>query len=428
MSRPNVLLIICHDLGQELGCYGRGYVRSPRLDQLAAEGHRLVNHFCTAPQCSPARSSLCTGRYPHSNGCMGLAHAEFAWGLKPSERHLARRFAEAGYDTALVGGQHVIQPPRIDELGFAENLGGGRSQVLADRAVAWLGNRTADTPFYLEINFPEPHRPWHCGDVAPLPPDVVEVPGWMEDWPEARAELAAQEASIHYADTQVGRVLDALEAAGHRDSTIVIFAADHGPAIPRAKCTLYDAGLATACVWRWPAGLPGGQTHTPLLSGVDLAPTLLEAVGLEVPAEVQGRSYLDLLRTGATSPRERIHAEKTSHGVYDPMRCVRTAEFKYIRNFQTGPAFDVPGDARTAYYARWVQEVGRGHHPATELYHLPSDPFERHNVSGQAEYAEREAELDRRLWDWMELTGDPLLLGPVPSPFYLRQLASRPRG
>lgn len=104
MTNPNVLLIICHDLGRYLGCYGRQPVSTPDLDQLAGEGLRFSQHFCTAPLCSPSRGSIMTGRYPHSNGLMGLVN--LGWELPESERTLPQYLKESGYHPVLCGVQH----------------------------------------------------------------------------------------------------------------------------------------------------------------------------------------------------------------------------------------------------------------------------------------------------------------------------------
>src|SRR3989440_9284908 len=106
-----------HDIGRHLHCYGRRSVVSPNLDSLAKSGVRLEQAFATAPQCSPSRATLATGRYPHSNGVMGLAHHGFDWELDPAVPHAAAIFGAAGFETHLFGGQHVTQHP--ERLGFA---------------------------------------------------------------------------------------------------------------------------------------------------------------------------------------------------------------------------------------------------------------------------------------------------------------------
>src|SRR5438034_9793638 len=127
MANTSVLFFTCHDLGQHLGCYGQKTVNSPALDGLALAGVRFEKSFCTAPQCSPSRASLHTGRYPHATGVLGLAHPPFGWRLAPTERHLAQLLAEAGYATELVGMQHLIEPGsasgrRAEQLGYERVL------------------------------------------------------------------------------------------------------------------------------------------------------------------------------------------------------------------------------------------------------------------------------------------------------------------
>src|SRR5437868_9241709 len=115
-ERPSILQLVCHDLGRHVGPYGVPTVDTPALDRLAAEGARFANSFCTSPGCSPSRAALATGRYPHANGCMGLAHAHFGWDLHPEEKHVTSLLADAGYRTALFGLQHVTY--QVERLGF----------------------------------------------------------------------------------------------------------------------------------------------------------------------------------------------------------------------------------------------------------------------------------------------------------------------
>jgi arylsulfatase A-like enzyme len=145
---------------------------------------------------------------------------------------------------------------------------------------------------------------------------------------------------------------------------------------------------------------------------------MLEGLGLPVPATLQGRSFWPLLRGGTYTPRTEIFAEKTFHTYYEPMRAIRTATHKYIVNFEVSTAVDVPTDVRTSpAYALLLPELDRERVPV-ELYDLVADPGERTNLAGQPAVAAIEDDLRRRLRAWMQETGDPLLAGPVASPYY----------
>jgi N-sulfoglucosamine sulfohydrolase len=229
-------------------------------------------------------------------------------------------------------------------------------------------------------------------------------------------------------DAAVGRILTALEALRLEQNTWVIFTADHGIAMPRAKGTLYDPGIEIALLMRWPeAILTGGDAVTELLSNVDVVPTMLEGLGLPLPDNLQGRSFWPLLAGGDYVPRTEIFAEKTFHTYYEPMRCIRTDAHKYIVNFEVSTAVDVPADVRQApTYPLMSKELDRVR-DHVELYDLREDPLERSNLAGRAEVAEPEESLRRRLLEWMRETQDPLLDGPVASPYYheaLRKLGA----
>jgi arylsulfatase A-like enzyme len=420
MRKPSILFFTCHDLGRHLGCYGRTTVHSPALDALASAGVKCDLAFCTAPQCSPSRASLHTGRYPHATGVLGLAHPPFDWRLPPRERHLAQILKEHGYATALVGMQHLIAHGRAEELGYERVLPVAPAPQAAEAAVALIGELAAgDRPFYLEVGFEEPHRPYDFGGAQPDDSRGVAVPPYLPDVPDARRDLADFQGAIRVMDAGVGRVLTGLRALGLDDDTWVVFTADHGAAMPRAKGTLYDPGLEVALLMRWPAGgLRGGRDFGELLSNVDVTPTLLDGLGLPVPDNLHGRSFWPLVTDTPYRPRTEVFAEKTFHTAYEPMRGIRTTTHKCIVNLEIGTAVDVPADIRESLiYPHLIQEYGRVR-DHVELYDLFADPWEHTNVAGRPDLADVEARLRRHLLEWMRETDDPLLRGPVASPFY----------
>src|SRR3954469_19189029 len=149
--RPNILFFTCHDLGRHLGCYDYRTAHSPALDGLAASGVRFANAFCTAPQCSPSRASLHTGRYPHAAGVLGLAHHPYGWRLNPTDQHLAHRLRAAGYSTTLIGMQHLIAHGAAAELGYDCVLPLQTAPAEGETAATLLGELAAAArPFYLE--------------------------------------------------------------------------------------------------------------------------------------------------------------------------------------------------------------------------------------------------------------------------------------
>jgi arylsulfatase A-like enzyme len=419
--KPNILFITCHDLGQHLGCYGHSTVHSPALDALAGQGVQFENSFGTAPQCSPSRSSLHTGRYPHAVGMMGLLNR--GWELNPGEKHVAQRLREAGYDTALVGFQHLT--PHPETLGYDSAVPMERARVVGEAAAAFLRDaQRRQRPFYLEVGLFEPHRPFDWLGAKPDASRGVEIPPYLPDCPEARQEFAAVQGAIRTMDEGVGIVLQALRDADLEENTWVMFTTDHGLAMVLAKCTLYDPGIETALLMRWPAaGIAGGRCYPHLISNVDIVPTMLEALGLPQPEGLHGRSFWPLLQAQAYKPRREILAEKTYHRYYDPMRCIRTESHKLILNLELGPAVEVPDDVIVGpLYPVMISELDRRRRVALELYDLQADPWEQTNLAGQSRVASVERELKARLRQWMIETDDPILQGAVGSPFHATAL------
>lgn len=433
--RPNIVLIHCHDLGTFLGAYEVSTVRSPNLDRLANEGVLFAHSFCTAPQCSPSRASLFTGRYPHNNGVMGLVHANFAWDLNPDEKHLAAYLRETGYRTSCVGTVHEGRAGPL-AWGYEAFHRARWADEVADVAIAQLESLAHDAeaqPFYLYAGFIEPHRlPAGKGElpgdhtflhpVAEYGPDTtlgVDVPGYLKDTPGTRQELAELQGMVHWVDAQIGRILDAIQASPVAANTLVVFTTDHGYAMPRAKCNLYDPGIAVALILRLPSreGWHGGRRVEPMISNMDVLPTLLDLIGLPIPDTVQGASFQPLLDGEGEAPRDTFYGELTYHDYYDPKRCIRTDRHKLIANFSSAPAFMDPSQMWRPRADTVVPENhAAAYHPHLELYDLREDPWELRDLAEDREWAEVRQNLMRRLYAHMVETEDPLLQGAVTCP------------
>ena len=432
VSRPNVVLIHCHDLGQYLGCYGVD-VDTPRLDALAASGALFENHFGSAPQCSPSRGSLMTGRYPHVNGLVGLAHGP--WSLNPDERLLTHYLDDAGYETHLFGLQHVAQD--TDRLGFDRihseaNLYPGvspavhltnRARTVADVFAACLDRGAYEAPFFASVGFFEVHRIEEENGRFSFADDAYEADdpaairplSYLPDRRGIRHDLAEMRGMVSAVDEGVGRIVDAVERSGIAEETLLLFTTEHGIAFPRAKGSCYDPGIEAALIVRYPGVADDGERYDELIANVDVLPTILDAVGVDRPAALDGRSFLPLVTDeGAYDPRAELFAEMTWHDTYNPVRAIRTERYKYVRNFWYLPKVYLSTDVFASEAGREVREkYSVPARPYEELYDLQEAPEEDDNVAFEPRYQDVRADLSRRLREWMEATDDPLLDGPV---------------
>ena len=426
-NSPNLIILTLHDAGQHFGCYGVETVRTPAIDGLAADGCKFTRMFTAGSPCSPSRGCMMTGRYPQSNGIIGLVHTPWSWSLNEGERHMAAILRDAGYHTGLFCLQHETTRtvgPGPKSLGFDElytvkdgvdkNLPAPEtSRLLADFL---KGAAREKQPFYIQVGFFESHRQFNFGGAKPDDEKGVYVPPWLVDNEGSRRELAEMQGALRQADEGVGIILKALAESGLEENTIFVFTVDHGIPFPRAKGSLYDAGLEIGFIVRWPGGgIRGGKTCDWMLSNVDCLPTLLELLGVNAPANVEGKSFAGAFRDDGTGPpRDEIFAEFQSPG--NITRCCRTERYKLIRSFEACRRLDVPVDI--------TQPVRRETCPVAELFDLEKDPNEFTDVAADPAYAEALAEMDARLRRWMEEVNDPLLSGPVATPYYEEAMAA----
>ncbi len=429
-KRPNILMITCHDLGRHLSCYGIKEVKSPNIDKLAEKGIRFANMFSTTPVCSPARGALHTGRYPQSNGLMGLTHAPWWWKFKKGEKHTAMILQNAGYHTCLCGLQHVFGSGEAKKYGYQRVLAvNDDADQRTNAAAKFLGERKAnDRPFFLKVGFFEVHRrkggfQHHKYD----PAKPVFVPKYLANTPTIRKDLSGYQEDISYLDSCVGRILDALESNANLKNTIVVFTADHGIPYPGAKWGLRGGGVDVPLILYQPDScLSGGKVHDLLISHVDVLPTLLDLIGAGKPQNLQGVSFADYLqgRTKA-KPRRQVYAQFTPAMFRDnESRCIVTERHKLIRYFQAGRSFKYPIDVNPVRFAQHTERAANTGKPRpyVRLFDVQNDPDQFNDIADKKENAAIVKSLSKKLYDWMASVGDPLLKGPLSTPYYERSM------
>ncbi|MFW5738387.1 MAG: sulfatase [Spirochaetota bacterium] len=433
MSKPNVVVFISHDTGRFLSTYGYNTVDTPNFERLARMGTTFDNAWCTTPLCAPARAALLTGLYPHQNGMMGLPGDMLGgWDLETKDRHLARVFAGNGYESVLCGFEHETRD--FWSVGFETSLhgpgtahnGGRPLEGVGESIGAWLAERrasaergaSAERPFYLQVGCHETHREW-SRYAEPFAERGVWKAPYLIDSPDVDREMAEHQGAVNALDRGVGEILDALETAGELENTILVFTTDHGIDFPRAKGTLFDPGVEVFLFMAWAGGgWRAGERSDALVSHVDLYPTILEACGIGAPGGEVGRSMLPLVTgEGEWTRREAVYHEKIYHDNYDPIRALRTDRYRYILNFDAQTLYDVR--IATAPRYTWFRFPIRKSE-REELYDLEADPVEANNLAGDADHQDVRDRLKRHLAAWMAATDDPLLDGPVPSPYHLR--------
>lgn len=406
---PNVLILVSDDVSwKDLGAMGNEALQTPNLDALAEGGMLCTHAFLTIPQCSPSRISVLTGKYPHATGAEDL-HMP----LPAGERLLPSYLSEAGYFTGHMKKTHYGENGNAQFDWYSGDL---------EDFPAFL-DEAEDKPFFMWVGFRDAHRGYEKGAFdPPHDPDEVNVPPYLVDDAATREDLALYYDEVARMDKHAGEMIDELRSRELFDSTIIVYFGDNGMPFPRAKGTLYDSGIGTPFIVSWPGAVPPGTTHEGMVSVVDLAPTILEAAGLNpktVAPGMQGRSMLARWQNPDLPGRDYVFSERNWHNCDEHMRSVRTKRYKLIRNayldlphgtasdLGQSPSFKSLLNGKQAGTLTPAQAmIFTVPRPRFELYDLEADPWETRNLAETDEGREIVERLADVLDAWGDRTGD----------------------
>jgi N-sulfoglucosamine sulfohydrolase len=429
-ERPNLIVFIADDIGwDDYGCYGNQAARTPNIDALAKSGRKYTQAFLTASSCSPSRSSIITGRYPHNLGPAAELHLP----VSPNIPWVSTTLRDNGYYTALIGKNHMSvdfasgKPPfpkrwdLVDQGRVPENSG------LESKWTETLSNRPKNQPFFFWLAAADAHRGWD-GDLQwdekrygpKHNPANVLVPPYLVDSPETRQDLASYYNEITRFDHFIGVMVQALKDENLLENTLILVLADNGRPFPRAKTRLHDSGMKTALIAHWPAKLlKPGIPSSSLISSIDIAPTLLEAAHIQRPTTMQGLSFLPTLQSPDSKIRQHAFSEHNWHDYEAHARSVRSNGYLYIRNHRPdktwqGPADSVASPSHQALLTAKSQgtltpaqaDVFLTPRPVEELYLTEADPLQLQNLATHPDHATAKAELSNLLSQWMKDTAD----------------------
>jgi arylsulfatase A-like enzyme len=449
--RPNLLLIVAEDLSPRLGAYGDPVAHTPHIDRLAAEGVRYTRAFTSAGVCAPSRAAILMGVHQNRFGAGHMRALEGGYTAVPPPgwKGFPELLRQAGYYTVNSGKTDYQMSTRLGgayggPFTIWDRDGGVGPGLLSDDFAVWEGRRPGQ-PFFAYLTLLQTHESqvwptWQLGDspfhalMLPLrlrnharwehrtDPAAVSVPPYYPDTPVVRADLARHYDNIAAMDALVGDALAALEAAGLAGDTIVIFTTDHGDGLPRAKRWLYDSGIQIPLIVRWPGRVTPGTVSEELVSGVDLAPTLLALAGAPVPDPMEGRVLFGPARDEA--PEVVFAARDRIDELLDTVRAARDRRFKYIRNLRPELPYQPPSSFAAQMptqqeltrlhaagelagtTALWFREV----RPPEELYDTVADPHEVHDLSADPAYAAELTRLRAALDGWLAAGPDLGLL------------------
>jgi N-sulfoglucosamine sulfohydrolase len=429
---PNIVFIIADDLSwDDLGCYGHPNIQTPNIDNLAANGMRFDQAFLTASSCSPSRSSIITGKYPHQTDAEQLH-----WPLPVNQITFVEKLKEAGYWTGQAGKWHLgegvknrfhkIMEVSVD--GF--QMKAGQKMATATNAsgcedwIPVLNSRAKNKPFFLWLAAVDPHRDYKKGSIKNphLSEDII-VPPYLPDTKEVRTDLALYYDEIARLDSFVGVFISELEKQNLIENTLILFISDNGRPFPRDKTTLYDGGIKTPWIVQWPGKVKAGAVTKSLVSSIDIAPTFLKIAGCEIGGNFEGFDFSRLFYNQEINIRQSVYAEDHWHDFEDYSRAIRTKQFKYIRNFYEDLPNTPSADAlRSITFEKMQLMRNEGKlskdqmacfvvpRAKEELYDVETDPYELNNLVNNPGYSKILDDLRKEMEEIRIKTNDILPL------------------
>jgi arylsulfatase A len=412
-DQTNFLIVLCDDLGYgDLACFGDTTLQTPNVDRFAAEGLKLTSCYAAAPNCSPSRTGLMTGRTPYRVGIHNWIPFLSPMHVRESEVTIATLLKNAGYDTGHVGKWHLNgwfnlpgQPQPSDHgfqhwfstqnnalpnhrnpYNFVRNgipmgpLEGYSSKLVADEAIRWLTDvRNRERPFFLYVCFHEPHEP------------IASDEQYTRLYPSDDPSYSAHHGNITQMDAAFGRLMQALDDQNLRENTFVLFTSDNGPAITgvhphgskgplrEKKGHVYEGGIHVPGILRWPGHARPGTTSDEAVCGVDLLPTLSAIAGVDPPSDraIDGASFLPILDDLPIARKTPLYWQ-FNYAQSRPKVAIRMGDWKLLAGLNV-PDFP-PGADVTEEQMRALKTAEL---EGFELYNLKDDIAESTDLSAR---------------------------------------------
>ncbi|XZE34285.1 sulfatase family protein [Pirellulaceae bacterium SH501] len=429
-ERWNVLLVTADDMNGDSATWAGGRLGvTPHLDAFAKTAHRFVNQHVTVSICQPGRSALMTGRVPHRNGALGFQP------IRRDVPTLVEVLQREGYYAGVIAkAAHMTPTDKFpwDSIG-GQSLGKQPKEFAASAREMIAEADRRKQPFFINANICDPHRPFINGTgrkakqidetldgVRVFQPEDIAVPNFLEDLPRVREEVAQYYSTVSRFDVSFGFLLEELKSSGHDHDTIVVFLSDHGMSFPFSKATVYYNGTWSPLLVRIP-GQQSTQDRDEFVSSVDVMPSLLELLYIDAPAEMDGRSWVPLLKGEKQPNRDFVvtHVNTVSSGKSFAQRCIRTkARALMFHAWAGGPnpfrveamsglSFAALNESSDPRIQARVKQLVSGE--AMMFFDTTKDPTERNNLIRDADYGVEVRNLSQKLLEHMQRTEDPLL-------------------